>query len=476
MDDTSLMRYGNRYQVIPLKTVLDWRVWDVQNDPATEQTTAPGTGGDPAQGFAKAVEMCNNNGTCRKFDAGTMCPSYRVTRDEQHLTRGRANTLRLALSGQLGKDALCGEEVQQAMDLCVGCKGCTRDCPTGVDMARMKIETTHQYKAKHGFTLKDRLISHLPRYAHLAAPWAGLLNLRNSMPWMARLAEKLTGLSAQRSWPKWHSDHFFNAAAQGVTREQVLQAAKPVVMFVDTFNGYFESENAFAAMRVLKAAGYSVHVASKEGLQNETGSKHLCCGRTYLANGMVDFAKAHAQELINALLPFAQKQIAIVGLEPSCLLTLRDEALVLGLGDAAHAVSQQAMLLEEFLARENKNKQLEVLKEKLKPAERPILLHGHCHQKAFGVMSPVMEVIQLIPKAKPELIESSCCGMAGSFGYETNHLEVSMQMAELSLLPAVRAKADAIVVADGTSCRHQIKDGANRDAIHVAQLLSQHLQ
>jgi Fe-S oxidoreductase len=190
---------------------------------------------------------------------------------------------------------------------------------------------------------------------------------------------------------------------------------------------------------------------------------------------MVDFAKAHAQELINALLPFAQKQIAIVGLEPSCLLTLRDEALVLGLGDAAHVVSQQAMLLEEFLARENKNKQLEVLKEKLKAAERPILLHGHCHQKAFGVMSPVLEVIQLIPKAKPELIESSCCGMAGSFGYEANHLEVSMQMAELSLLPAVRAKADAIVVADGTSCRHQIKDGASRDAIHVAQLLSQHL-
>jgi Fe-S oxidoreductase len=191
---------------------------------------------------------------------------------------------------------------------------------------------------------------------------------------------------------------------------------------------------------------------------------------------MVDYAKAHAQELIHALLPFAQKQIAIVGLEPSCLLTLRDEALVLGLGDAAHVVSQQAMLLEEFLARENKNKQLEDLKQKLKAAEGPILLHGHCHQKAFGVMSPVMEVIQLIPNAKPELIESSCCGMAGSFGYEANHLEVSMQMAELSLLPAVRAKADAIVVADGTSCRHQIKDGANRDAIHVSQLLSQHLQ
>jgi Fe-S oxidoreductase len=187
-------------------------------------------------------------------------------------------------------------------------------------------------------------------------------------------------------------------------------------------------------------------------------------------------AREHARELIDALLPFAEKQIAIVGLEPSCLLTLRDEALVLGLGDAAHAVSQQAMLLEEFLARENKHNQLQSLKEKLKPAQQPILLHGHCHQKAFGVMTPVMEVIGLIPNAQPELIDSSCCGMAGSFGYEASHLEVSMQMAELSLLPAVRAKADAIVVADGTSCRHQIHDGAQREAIHVAQLLSQHLR
>ena len=475
MDDTTLMRFGNGYQVIPIQTALDWRAWDVHNDPATEQTTAPGTGGDAAQGLAKAVEMCNNNGTCRKFDAGTMCPSYRVTRDEKHLTRGRANTLRLALSGQLGAEGLSNPELMDTMDLCVGCKGCKRDCPTGVDMARMKIETLHHYKAKHGFNLKDRLIAYLPRYAQFAARWAGLLNLRNKFPPLAQLAEGLTGLSAQRSWPIWQSQHFFNQATQGVSKEAVLNARKPVVLFVDTFNGYFESHNAHAALRVLHAAGYSVHVASKNERGHGADQGHLCCGRTFLANGMVDKARAHARELIEALLPFAERGIAIVGLEPSCLLTLRDEALVLGLGDSAQRVSEHALLLEEFLAREAKAGALEELKLHLKPADKAILLHGHCHQKAFGLMPPVLEVIRLIPNAAPELIESSCCGMAGSFGYEASHLEVSMQMAELSLLPAVRAKPDAIVVADGTSCRHQIEDGATRQAIHVAQLLSDHL-
>ncbi len=476
MDDTSLMRFGNDYKIIPIQTALDWRAWDVQNDPATEQTTAPGTGGDAAQGFAKAVEMCNNNGTCRKFDAGTMCPSYRVTRDEKHLTRGRANTLRLALSGQLGAEGLSDPELLEAMDLCVGCKGCKRDCPTGVDMARMKVETLHHYKAKHGFSLKDRLIAYLPRYAQHAARWSDLLNLRNNMPLLARLAERLTGLSAQRSWPTWQGQHFFNQGTQGVSKEAVLSASKPVVLFVDTFNGYFESHNAHAALRVLHAAGYSVHVASKNERGHGADEGHLCCGRTFLANGMVDKARQHAHELIDALLPFAERGIAIVGLEPSCLLTLRDEALVLGLGDSAHRVSEQALLLEEFLAREAKTGALDELRLRLKPADTAILLHGHCHQKAFGLMPPVLDVIRLIPNAAPELIDSSCCGMAGSFGYEASHLEVSMQMAELSLLPAVRAKPDAIVVADGTSCRHQIEDGATRQAIHVAQLLSDHLK
>jgi FAD/FMN-containing dehydrogenase/Fe-S oxidoreductase len=476
MDDTTLMRYSPAYKVVPIQTALDWRAWDVQNDPVNEQTSAPGTGGDPAQGLAKAVEMCNNNGHCRKFDAGTMCPSYRVTRDEQHLTRGRANTLRLALSGQIeglaGEDALSSQAVHDAMDLCVGCKGCKRDCPTGVDMAKMKVEFLQHYKAKHGHTLQDKMVAHLPDYARWAARLAPVLNLRNRMPMLAALTEKLLGLSAKRSWPEWQMRHFFNAnaasASRTASREEVLATARGVVLFVDTFNGYLESANAHAAVKVLQAAGYTVHVATK--LQED--GQHLCCGRTYLATGMVDHAREKASEVVQSLLPFAERGLSIVGLEPSCLLTLRDELLVMGLGEGAQKIAQQALLFEEFLAREALAGHLDELKSQITPVDRPVLLHGHCHQKAFDAVSPVMEVLRWIPGAKPQLIESSCCGMAGSFGYEASHYQVSMQMAELSLLPAVRAQPDAIVVADGTSCRHQIQDGAQREAVHLSQLLA----
>jgi FAD/FMN-containing dehydrogenase/Fe-S oxidoreductase len=464
------------YRVIPLKPVLDWSAWNVQNDPVTELTTASGTGGDPAEGFAKAAEMCNNNGHCRKFDAGTMCPSYRVTRDEKHLTRGRANTLRLALSGQLGEGGLASEEVHEAMDLCVGCKGCKRDCPTGVDMAKMKVEFLHHYKAKNGYTFKDKLIAKLPEYAQWGARLAPVLNLRDKIPGLAMLSEKLLGFSEKRSLPQWQRKTFWNAAPQIASREAVLAAAKPVILFVDTFNAFFESGNAFSALKVLQAAGYTAGAATKTAANGSRAEgKSLCCGRTYLASGMVDEARNKLRELVAELLPYAQKGIAIVGLEPSCLLTLRDEALVMGLGEDAKLVSQQAFLLEEFLAREAKAGKLDSLKAQLKPTDKPILLHGHCHQKAFDAVSPIMDVLKLIPGAKPELIESSCCGMAGSFGYEASHYDVSMQMAELSLLPAIRKQSDAIVVADGTSCRHQIRDGAQREAIHVAQLLAQQL-
>jgi FAD/FMN-containing dehydrogenase/Fe-S oxidoreductase len=471
MDDTRLMRFPPRYQVIPLQPALDWSAWDVQNDPATEKTTAPGTGGDPARGFAKAVEMCNNNGHCRKFDAGTMCPSYRVTRDEQHLTRGRANTLRLAMSGQLGPDGLASDAVREALELCVSCKGCKRDCPTGVDMARMKIEFRHADGRKNGWSLKDKLIARLPDYAATASKFAGVLNLRNRSGLLAALGERVLGLSARRSLPEWQGRHFFNSGAAGATRDELLAAARPVVLFVDTFNGFFESDNARAALRVLQAAGYTVHVAAKQ----KADGKHLCCGRTYLASGMVDEAKAKATELLDALHPLAARGIAIVGLEPSCLLSMRDEMTTMGFGERARVLAQQSLLLEEFLAREAAAGRLDTLKGKLRPLARPVLVHGHCHQKAFGAVSPVLDVLKLIPGVQPQLIDSSCCGMAGSFGYEAKHHDVSMEMAELSLLPAVRSAPDAIVVADGTSCRHQIHDGAQRQALHAAVVLAAQL-
>ena len=473
MDDPALFRFAppnapRPYRRIPLVPVLDWSAWNVQADPVTEIATPPGTGGDTTGGYAKAVEMCNNNGHCRKFDSGTMCPSYRVTRDEQHLTRGRANTLRLALSGQLGPDAFTGDEMAATMDLCVGCKGCKRDCPTGVDMARMKIEFLAHYKARHGRTLRDQLVARLPDYAHAASHLAPLLNLRNAWPALARLGERVVGLSARRTLPTWRADTWWRtrATARLSTAEQVLtmaaQGERVAVLFVDTFNGSFETENVHAAVRVLDAAGYAVHALSRQ-------AGHHCCGRTYLASGMVDVARAKAGELIGALLPFAAAGVPIVGLEPSCLFTLRDEALVLGLGEAAVTVSKQALMFEEFIAREHRAGRFRLA---LRAADRKILLHGHCHQKAYGAVTPILEVLRLIPGAEPELIESSCCGMAGSFGLEAAHVDISLQMAEASLLPAVRQHPEATVVADGTSCRHQIADGAQREAIHAARLLA----
>jgi len=468
MDDRTLFRYAPGYAAQPLAIALDWSAWDVHNDPATETLTAPGTGGDPAGGFGKAVEMCNNNGHCRKFDAGTMCPSFRVTRDEQHLTRGRANTLRMALSGQLGGDALASDSVKQAMDLCVSCKGCKRECPTGVDMARMKVEFLHHYKARHGHTLRDKLIAHLPRYAGLASRLPWLANLRNRLPWLARLTQSMTGLSAQRRLPEFRGDVFTHDAAVAAA-PLPAPGGRQVVLFADTFNNHFEPDILRAAQRVLAAAGYEVVV-----VRGADGNRPLCCGRTYLGTGMVDRAKAEARRTLDALLPWARAGVAIVGLEPSCLFSFRDEYLALGLGKEAEELSQAALLFEEFVVREHAAGRFSAPFEAMDGTQA--LLHTHCHQKAFGAVPAVQQALALVPGLAVQHVESSCCGMAGSFGMEVEHVATSIAMGELTLLPAVRAAgADTLVVADGTSCRHQIHEGAQRGALHVAQVMAQAL-
>jgi FAD/FMN-containing dehydrogenase/Fe-S oxidoreductase len=419
MDERALFRFKPGYETNAAPAALDWSEWG---------------------GFDKAVEMCNNNGHCRKFDAGTMCPSYRATMDEAHLTRGRANTLRLALSGQLPF-----EDVKEALDLCVSCKGCKRECPTGIDMARMKVEFLAHYKARRGYTWRDRAIAYLPRYA----PWAARL-----APASNKAAEALKGalgFSAQRALPQWRSDYFVDRT------RPTRGAGREVLVFIDSFNRWFEPHNARAAMRVLQAAGYKVSAA-----QPLLRGRPLCCGRTFLAAGMVEQAKREARRTLDALRPYAARGVPIIGLEPSCLLSFRDEYGVL-MQDTA-SVAQNALLFEEFLAREPGELRFDELR-------KDVLLHGHCHQKAFDAMPAVEKVLAMVPGVKVSTVQTSCCGMAGSFGYEAEHYAVSMKMAELSLLPAVRNAPESLVVADGTSCRHQIADGAGREAWHVARVL-----
>lgn len=446
MDDRSLFRFKLDYRVGELKTKLDWSAY-------------PGAGG----GFQGAVEMCNNNGACRKLEGGVMCPSYRATRNEKDVTRGRANTLRLAISGQLGAGALSSDEMMETLKLCVSCKACRHECPTGVDMAKMKIEVLAARAASHGLTLRDRLVGYLPRYADLASRFASLANLRNHSPLLRKLFERFAGISARRALPAFRSD-VFAPPAEAVGPE----TGREVVLFADTFNRIYERENLEAALRVLAAGGYRVHLPKAA-----SGSRPLCCGRTFLSAGLVDEAKSELDRLVAAFAPFAARGVPIVGLEPSCLLTLRDELTSLRKDDDAKAVGAHAQTFEEFLVREAEAGRLQL---PLGAIADKALVHGHCHQKSFGAFKPVEQVLRLIPRLEVQTIESSCCGMAGAFGYGADTYNASMEMAELSLLPAVRRADQAtLVVADGTSCRHQIHDGAQREALHVARVLAMSL-
>jgi len=436
MDDRALFRYGPDYAADPAVTpAMDWSAW-------------PGA-------LLGAVEMCNNNGTCRKFDAGTMCPSYRATRDEVHLTRGRANTLRLALTGQI-EGGLASDAVAGALALCVACKGCKRECPTGVDMAKMKIEAAHARNRVRGVSAKDRLIATMPRWAAYAAAVAPLANARDRIPGLARLGERVLGLAAERRLPRFRRDAFRDAECRVPDGR-----AGEVILLPDLFNRYFEPENLRAALRVLRAAGVDPAVA-----RPVRGTRPLDDGRTYLAAGMVEEARAEARRTIESL---ARWEAPVLGLEPSCLMTLRDEFTVLLPGEASGRLAARARLVSEWLVETKPALPLKAI-----GGEAHI--HGHCHQKAFGAFPAAVASLNLVPGLKVVPITSSCCGMAGAFGYARENLPASRAMAELSLLPHLRkVAAEAVVVADGTSCRHQIGDLAGREAVHSIRLLERAL-
>ena len=440
MDDRTLFRYNPGYGAISDFTPkLDW-------------SEHPGALG----GMLGAVEMCNNNGTCRGFDTGVMCPSYRVTRDEVHLTRGRANTLRLALTGQLGADAMASDAMAEAMALCVSCKACKRECPTGVDMAKMKLEVSAARAERHGVKWRETLIAELPRYAPFVSRVPMAANLRNHLPPLRWLTERVLGLSAARRLPTWRADKFLDKEAVAAT---AAGSRGEVYLLADTFNRYFEPENLRAALKLLAAAGY-------RAVMPNTGGRPLCCGRTWLAVGMVDKAREEAARTMRYL----PHDLPIVGLEPSCLMTLRDEFRSLLPGAETDRFAQRAMLLSEFIARQKPPLSL-------RPMPGTVRVHGHCHQKAFGAFPDALAMLRLIPKLSALPIASSCCGMAGAFGYQAETQAASRAMAEADLLPAVRAAATHhYIVADGTSCRHQIRDLAGREALHSVRLMERALE
>ncbi len=417
-DDRSLMRWPDSYDPQTPATVFDWADW-------------PG-------GLSGAAEMCNNNGACRKSQGGVMCPSFRVTGLEKDLTRGRANVVRLALTGQLGDDAFASDEMADAMELCVSCKACKSECPMSIDMAKMKTEVQAARVAKKGLKLRDRVIASLPRLAPVAAKLGPIANA-------ARPFAGLAGFAKTRDLPKFHRP--FKGDVDG-----------DVLLFADTFNCHFDPETLHAARRVIERSGRSVGVLSAKG-------RALCCGRTYLSAGLTDKAKAELTRTIDAFRTALEAGKTIVGLEPSCTLMFRDEAVNL-IPDWTAEMGAQILTFAEYMAQNPP--------ERLQLQDTKVLVHGHCHQKAMGVAQATVDVLNAIDGADAQMIDSSCCGMAGPFGYQAETEEVSRQMAELSLAPAVRAApANTLIVADGFSCRCQIKDVASREAVSLAVILDQ---
>jgi len=409
MDDATNFRFPPSYRERELKTQLDWSQWNVTRDPLTGVETAPGSGDDRTGGLAKAVEMCNNNGHCRKFDAGTMCPSYRITKDEQHVTRGRANTLRLAISGQLGEDGLASQDVKDVLDLCVSCKGCKRDCPTGVDMAKIKIEARAAWTARNGLRMRDRLVAFLPRYAPYASRVPSLFGSVERLPRFAGWLKTRLGLAPQRSFPRFLKS-FLSTAVQPLSPSR---GDKEVLLFVDTFNNYVEPDNARAAQRVLEAAGYTVDFNVK------AGARPLCCGRTPFdgsgrepapsaERGVSRKASAAPPLFREPGTPRTRTMIA-----RACGLRRRNRSRGIHRGKTAGTTVQ---------------------------GRRP----AH-HTRCKAAACPACDALR--PSLRRPVPP-------------TGTYEASKAMAELSLLPAVRKAPGALIVADGTSCRHQIAETA----------------
>lgn len=412
----------------------------------------------PEGGFDRAIEMCNGNGECRKTLSGTMCPSYMVTLEEKHSTRGRANALRAAINGHLPADALTSQEVFDALDLCLECKGCKGECPSNVDMAKLKYEFLAQYYAGHGTPLRARLFGNIARLNQLGSWFAPVSN------WTVRSRvfrwglDRFFGIEGKRTLPPFQRQTFEQWFRARPPRLAPKQTRGKVAFFNDTYTNFNYPEGGRAAVRVLEALGYEVVLAEKE-----------CCGRPMISKGLIAEAKAHAAHNVKTLAQYAAQKIPVVGLEPSCLLTLREEYPDLVEDAATAQVAANAYLMDEFLARE-----LEQNAHALHFDERPrqILFHGHCHQKALVGSAPSLKILSALPNAQVTEIDSGCCGMAGSFGFEKEHYPLSEAIGSRKLFPAIQKAEDALVVAPGVSCRQQIAHFTGRRALQPVEVLA----
>ncbi len=455
-----------------MKTFLDWTAY---RDAGMGDAYAdiPKTGGD----FARAVSVCINSHRCEEKRKGVMCPSFRVTGKVPYSTGGRIRLLKAALNGGLGDSPFTDLMLADAMDLCVACKGCKRECESEVDMSMMKIEYLAQHYLHSKPSLRTRLLANLSANLQYYGCFRYLPTVLNRSRLLSRLAELLLGLSAKRKLPELAQHSFEKRHVNKTSHPQQiindLPLAGEVALLLDTFTNNFCPENAEAAIRVLNKAGYVVHIVDHNP-DHVDANPPLCCGRTQLAHGLVEAARKNAYRMLEALLPHVEAGRLIIGLEPSCLLAIRDDYKFLDLGAAVDKVASHAVMFEEFIARETQAKRFKLNFESIN-TDVPLMVHGHCHQKAVGAMKSMRKVLKMIPELKFEIIEASCCGMAGSFGIEKEHADISMQMAEDALLPALRKTPDARVVANGFSCRHQISEGVQRSSVHLAVLLDEAL-
>ena len=436
-NDRSLMRYKSGYQTENIDTHYDWSNWGQ---------------------FSDAVEMCNNNGACRKLDSGVMCPSYRVTKEEKDLVRGRANTLRLALSNQLPEGSFASKEMYETMELCVSCKACQRECPMSVDMAKMKSEFLSHYYKKFSMRIKDRIISDMPRLIWLLKFVAPIFNKIKNIPLISTIVEKF-GFATARTMPEVQNQN----ALREIYDSQTVSENK-VILFADTFNINFENENLVYAIKVLNKFGYQAVIPSfgKDKLK-----RPLCCGRTYISYGQLDKASEELNRFNDYVIQNNYINLPVVGIEPSCLLTFNDEYQTLKNVNNREKIKNKFYLLEEFILEQIRNNN----NIKANRFDQNVLIHGHCHQKSQDRMKGLTNLLSEL-NINNKMIETSCCGMAGSFGYESKNYEVSKKMANLSLIPAINNSDEKdFIVANGTSCRHQISDLSEKKGKHVSELL-----